>query len=460
MDPPDAAPNDMSHNQGHLHAQWLSLFQMAQTLASQQQTAANAAVAAAAAAGQLLPSGVTPYTAALLQHAHQWGHMSVGSHLQHQQTLHQAAAAAAATAPYSLHPQHGPQTTVNDINHYMTALSQHNSASLTLPLLLGPAPPPATNAAAGPPISPRESKNPLAPSRMAVDHLSMLAGSNSSLNTAPLSDNSASNPRTANTVNYDVNDNVDGSDDDTHSVVKEELSPSSSSLWSASQAQQFEQDPQRQRQQPQPRQQASRGMGMIPPLAIPIAHANPNTNAGRHSIHGSSSSNSTRRGSSVMTQPPASSSVDHGQTEPVPPSSTSRQLGGRPTTRRKTKEASDDNDDLERDDSDTNDIDDQHATDPPGDASTPKRHQHREGDDGDRDGDDARYICPIPDCGSSFHTMFAMKRHNKKHTGEKPFACNYCQRKFGEKSTLKRHERMHTGEKLICCIYLAYLLHW
>jgi uncharacterized Zn-finger protein len=37
------------------------------------------------------------------------------------------------------------------------------------------------------------------------------------------------------------------------------------------------------------------------------------------------------------------------------------------------------------------------------------------------------------------------------HEQVKDFSCQFCDRKFGSKSTAEIHERTHTGEKPFCC---------
>jgi len=79
---------------------------------------------------------------------------------------------------------------------------------------------------------------------------------------------------------------------------------------------------------------------------------------------------------------------------------------------------------------------------------------HETGEDGRKD---RKYMCNLPTCGDTFPTLFSLKRHMKRHTGEKPFVCDWmengisCSRRFAEKSTLKRHFRTHTGEKPYKC---------
>eukprot|EP00808_Paulinella_micropora_P027428 g51662.t1 len=67
-------------------------------------------------------------------------------------------------------------------------------------------------------------------------------------------------------------------------------------------------------------------------------------------------------------------------------------------------------------------------------------------------------LCPYPNCQAKFRSEFSLRRHEKRHTGVRPFMCNWvdqkgeaCGMRFSEKSTLNRHIRSHTGEKPYCC---------
>ena len=45
---------------------------------------------------------------------------------------------------------------------------------------------------------------------------------------------------------------------------------------------------------------------------------------------------------------------------------------------------------------------------------------------------------------------------NKKNNDEKPFGCEYCEKRFAQANYAKIHERIHTGEKPFACKYCNY----
>ncbi|NWV62221.1 ZB16A protein, partial [Malurus elegans] len=57
-------------------------------------------------------------------------------------------------------------------------------------------------------------------------------------------------------------------------------------------------------------------------------------------------------------------------------------------------------------------------------------------------------------CGKRFQTQSALQQHMEVHAGvrsDHPYECEFCGSCFRDESTLKGHKRIHTGEKPYEC---------
>ncbi|CAP22093.2 Protein CBR-SPTF-2 [Caenorhabditis briggsae] len=66
---------------------------------------------------------------------------------------------------------------------------------------------------------------------------------------------------------------------------------------------------------------------------------------------------------------------------------------------------------------------------------------------GDR-GAQHTHMCSVPGCGKTYKKTSHLRAHLRKHTGDRPFVCDWfeCGKRFDRSDQLIRHKRTHTKE--------------
>jgi len=54
-------------------------------------------------------------------------------------------------------------------------------------------------------------------------------------------------------------------------------------------------------------------------------------------------------------------------------------------------------------------------------------------------------FCPVETCGKGFYEKGPLQKHMKTHTGETPYQCDVCLKRFKQRTHLKTHMKVHNG---------------
>ncbi|XP_041454758.1 zinc finger protein 64-like [Lytechinus variegatus] len=67
-----------------------------------------------------------------------------------------------------------------------------------------------------------------------------------------------------------------------------------------------------------------------------------------------------------------------------------------------------------------------------------------------------QFKCDFESCTFATAHRNDFRRHQRIHTGEKPFKCQFCEKQFSRCDKMKLHERVHTKEKPFACELCSY----
>lgn len=52
-------------------------------------------------------------------------------------------------------------------------------------------------------------------------------------------------------------------------------------------------------------------------------------------------------------------------------------------------------------------------------------------------------VCKYDNCNRQFKKSWDLLDHIRQHTGEKPYSCSKCNKKFAQRGNLVKHKRLH-----------------
>lgn len=79
------------------------------------------------------------------------------------------------------------------------------------------------------------------------------------------------------------------------------------------------------------------------------------------------------------------------------------------------------------------------------------RQNHSDPEKPPRDPSNYRFHCDLPTCNYMTNNGGTFEHHRRAHTKEKPFACEFCDKRFSQKTNRNTHQSRHNSEKIFPC---------